>query len=418
MPKPRAETGQRSSGHRSTRRSGRGWVVRGVLAVSALVVGYTSLAGTLANVVVQADARAAHALAPDDGRIMAAAAAQGFAITPQAGQDSDQARLARKALQYDATAIEALNVLGLQGQLRSEEDIADRLFGYSVALSRRELQPQLWAIEEAVAQGDIDLALRNYDLALSTSSRARQILFPILASAVTEPAIRSRVVDMLAQNPGWGKEFISAAARSGSDPAAVAELFREGAGRGLPIEDAERTLVVTRLVAADLMDEAWAYYETFRPGVERSRSRGPNFGGVEAAAPFDWNVGTATGLSAAILQDGDGGLLDFAIPASTRARVVSQTQMLPPGNYRLEGRSRGIDQPERSRPYWTVSCNGGAELARVEVNSGQAATVFSGQFSVPADCPTQSLALVSRASDRVSGVTGQIEHVQIVPLQR
>jgi hypothetical protein len=176
--------------------------------------------------------------------------------------------------------------------------------------------------------------------------------------------------------------------------------------------------VVNGLVAQNLMDDAWTYYETFRSGVARNRSRDRDFDlGNKVPSSFDWTVATTPALSAAILQRQEDGFLDFAVPASTGAVVVSQTQLLPPGDYRLEGQSRGIDQPERSRPYWTLTCRAGPELGRVDVpNSVDSDGAFSGQLTVPANCPVQTLSFVLRASDEVSGVSGQIERVQLAPV--
>lgn len=402
-----------------TGRSGREWAVRGVLALGALMVGYVSTSATLANVLLRIDPSAAYLLAPRDGRIAAASAEQKFKVSLDSSGNSDSARLARRALRRDPTAVRALNVLGLQAQLREEEGLADRLFGYSFSLSRRELRAQMWAIEQAVERGDIGGALTNYDIALRTSPSARETLFPILSSAISESAIRRPLIDILSTKPVWGAVFIRYVSIQSPDPLAVAQLFEAANGRGLPIQDSDRARVVNGLVAQNLMEEAWSYYETFRPNAVRTRSRDPGFGlGNQAPSSFDWMVGNAPGLSVAFLGREDDGFLDFAVPPSTRAVVVSQTQLLPSGDYRIEGRSRGIDQPERSQPYWTLACRGGAELGRVDVpNSSEMNGAFSGKFTVPSSCPVQTLSLVLRSSDNVAGVSGQIDYVQLAPVK-
>lgn len=417
MPKIGAESSRRGSADRPAKRTGREWAVRGMLALGVLMVAYVSVTSAFANVLARADAQTASGFAFVDGRIRAASAARQFTAAPNSARSSEQAVLANEALRLDPTAVEALNVLGVQAQMRSDNAEADRLFSYSIALSRRELGPQIWSIEKAVAQGNIDQGLHNYDIAMRASEEARQILFPVLATAIAEPRIRDRLVGLLANEPVWGQPFLQFASTNGGDPAAVVGLLREGTERGLSIAEADRTRVLNRLVARGLMEQAWAYYQTIRRNADRSRSRDPNFSlGTDTPSPFDWNVGSTPGLSAAILRGGDGGFLDFAVPAGTRATVVRQVQMLPLGNYQLQGRSRGIDQPDRSRPFWTVSCRGGSELARVDVpNSGEGAADFSYKFSVPLGCPVQTLLFVVRASDKISGVAGQIEYLEVVP---
>lgn len=404
-------------GSRDASRSTREWIVRIAVAVVAIALGYLSVVTTLANVVVKVDPGNAIALNPRDGRILAAFAQQRFTTTPDASPGSEAVRLANQALRRDPTAVEALTVLGLRAQLQSEDDVADQVFRYSVWLSRRELQPQIWAIEKAVARGDIKEALRNYDIALRTSPRARDILFPILGSAVADPKIRSSLVPILTLDPIWAQPFVRYAANRSSDSSAVASLFRAVEAKGFPIDADDKALLVKNLVSKNLMDEAWDYYTTFRPAVVRNKSRDPNFElDARVRTPFDWNLRDTPGLSVAMLQEKGGGVVDFAVAPSTGATVMAQVQLLPPGDYRLSWRSRGIDQPARSRPYWLLTCLSGQELARIELqNLAESEGKSSGEFNVPATCSVQMLSLVLRASDDIAGITGQIEKSQILP---
>jgi hypothetical protein len=392
--------------------------IRGPLTLVALVLGFASLTHSVATVIEKADPRTAYALAPYDGRIAAAYGWKMFSVEPDAGGGgSQQTELATQALLKDPTAVEAISVLGLQAQLRADTELADAVFGYSVSLSRRELPPQIWAIENAVERGDIAMALENYDVAMRTSQRARDLLFPILASALTQPAIRSVLIDKLADRPDWGSRFISyVPGRDEADPRAVTAFFREGASRGLSIDEAERARGVQALVSRGFIEEAWSYYRTLRPRARRDRSRDPDFTHVGIApTPFDWTVGDAKGVSAAMVKDGDGGLFDFSVPPATRATVLNQLLLLPPGRYRLEGRSSGTDQPEKSRPYWALTCRSGRELGRVDLPSANGdEKPFSGEFIVPSSCPVQELSLVVRASDSISGVDGRIERASLV----
>lgn len=394
-----------------------GWAVRGLLALGAGAAGAISLSNSLANVIVGPSPASAYVLAPADGRVLAALAQEGFSVAPDSNTNSQQARLAKRALRLDATAVDALNVLAMQAEMRAESAMVDQLFGYSFALSRRELQPQIWMIEKAVERGDIEGALSNYDLALRTSRRAQQTLFPVLASALAEVKVRRAVLRLLVTKPVWTVEFLDYASAQGRDLQAVARLFRDGAGR-LPIEEVHRVRLVNGLAAQGLMEQAWDFYTTFRSGAARDRSRDPQFElQVETPSIFDWTTGTAPGLSAAIVPGANGGYLEFSVSPSTPAVVATQTQILPPGRYRIAGTSAGIDQPERSPPYWALTCQAGGELGRASVpNSTTDRGRFSGEFTVTSNCPVQTLSLVVRASGKASGVFGQITEAQLAPL--
>jgi len=394
------------------------WGIRGTAALAAAFLAYASVSATLANVVVRIDPVHAHRLSPSDGQITAAAAEQSFALTPDASIDSEVTRLAQLALRQDATAVSALSVLGLQAQLRRDVTGARELFSYSHQLSRRELRTQIWAIEEAVARGDIASALEHYDRALRTSRRARDILFPVLARAIAEPVVRAPLLETLSSDSAWGRAFIRYVAANAPEPQAVVLFFREGARAGLPIEDDDRSRLVNALVAEGATDEAWSLYDSFRREASRERSRDPNFElRTQVPAVFDWTALNPQGLAASIQRGEDGGVVHFSAGSGAGGTVLRQMQLLPPGLYRIEGRSRGIDQPEYSRPYWALTCHDGQELGRVPLpSSGDTPASFTGRFRVPSECPVQTLSLVVRASDAIAGIQGQIDTVQLVPV--
>ena len=407
--------------HRSLRseltlRDGRNWAARALVALIFVALGYLSIANSLANFVVKVQPRAAHALAPNNGVLMGRYSEKTFAQAPMTDPNSPAADLARRALLADPTAASALTVLGMQAQLRGDAAQARRIFAYSTALSRRELRPRVWAIEEAVFRGDIAAALHNYDIALRTSTEANNLLFPTLAAALSEPRIRAELVPILAKMPVWRKDFVAYVALSGVAPEGAMALFEEGRQFGLSVTDDVRADLVNALALQNKHEKAWTYYRSFRSGAQRDRSRDPRFSTLaRARTVFDWQEGADAGL-AAILREGGHGVLELTAPSNNGGEAISQTQILPAGTYYFEGRSRELQQPERSQPYWALTCSDGRELGRVAVsNSDKNEGRFSGRFIVPSDCTVQKLSLIVRPSDDIMGVTGQIERAQLIP---
>src|SRR5690554_3810190 len=86
----------------------REWCLRILLTTVAAAIGLVSLCDTLANLVVKADPGRAHAMAPWNGIITAAFAKEGTSLGFATVPNADQVRLARTALQQDATNPEAL----------------------------------------------------------------------------------------------------------------------------------------------------------------------------------------------------------------------------------------------------------------------------------------------------------------------
>lgn len=417
----RSDLSQRSSSRRSRpRRTLWEWVVRGLLAMAAGVVGYVSVTRTHALTIRANDIVSAVALAPDDARIIAfrAATLAGSEASPRNRAEAEH--LARRALRQDATAAAAASALGINAQVRGQTQAARRLFAYAETLSRRDLPTQLWAIEDAVARNDIPGALRHYDIALRTSSNAAALLFPVLGSAITEPPIRRSLVATLARRPRWSELFVEHVAGNGSDPLATVLLFRELGQVGVPIAGVSQSLLINTLAARGAFDAAWSYYASIRRGADKRMSRDPRFAAdIAMPAVFDWVPANADGLAASIQRTATDGLVDFSAPATVGGTLLSQSQMLPVGTYWLSGRSTAIDQAPNASPYWVLTCVDGRELGRIVVtNSSEAGGKFAGRLSVPAGCPVQVLMLVARPSDAVGGLSGQIEQVALRPLDQ
>ena len=398
------------------RRSPKEWAVRLALATVAVVLGYYSLTFSIAQVVVKRDPTLAYRLAPYDGRITAAYATSlaGPDATPQDRVRADT--LAKQALQQDPTAVAAASTLGINADVRGNKAAAQRYFAYAQKLSRRDLRTQLFMIENAVQREDVPGALHQYDIILRVSPKMGEVLYPVLASASADPAIRRELVKTLGGKPRWGESFIGFIADRGPDPESTAALFLDLRYTGVEVPQIARAGVVNALLAGGHIDAAWSYYAAIRPGVDRRRSRDPRFtANLDRSSQFDWMpINDGSGVT----TSSQGGIFDFAAPPSVGGPLLQQLQLLPPGSYRLSGHSIGIDQAAGSLPYWTLRCQNGNELGRVEVpNSSVANGNFYGTFNVPADCPVQMLLLTARSSDAIAGLSGQIDRVALVPTQ-
>lgn len=397
-----------------SRRSPREWTVRLVLAALAVVLGYYGVTFSIAQALVDRNPSLAYRLAPYDGRITAAYATSlaGEDATPEDRTRADE--LGKRALRQDSTAVAAAVTLGVNADVRGDKAAARRYFTYAQSLSRRDLRTQLWMIEYAVARGDVPAALHQYDITLRVFPDLEKLLYPVLASASGDPAIRSELAKTLVGKPLWGESFINFVAGHGPDPRSTAALFVELRRAGATVPASARAGVIDALIAKGQTDAAWSYYAAVRAGVDRRRSRDPRFAaGIEPPSRFDW-VPLSNGALTAGIQ---GGLFDFAAPASVGGPMLQQLQLFPSGRYRLIGHSTGIEQTEDASPYWMLKCQDGRELGRVNVpNSTTAGGVFTGMFSVPAGCPVQMLVLTARPSDAVAGLSGQFDRIELAPV--
>lgn len=398
-------------------RSPREWIMRGALALVVATTGYVSVIHSLAMTLSDKAPERASAMAPWDGRIAARASREMAGTALSAAPRARADRLALAALRMDPTAVPAVTTLGLSAQIRGQTAKARRLFAYSQELSRRDLQTQLWAIENAVGRGDIPGALENYDIALRTSRFTPELLYPVLTTAMNDPKIEQSLVATLSKKPLWTTSFIDYVASKG-DATASARLFRDLAAARVPVSGSARTGVIVALIKEKRFADAWRFYRSFQPSANLRMSRNPDFRiAPEHPSPFDWQpYSENSGTSAVIQPSQQTGFFDFAVPATIGGVVLRQMQLLPSGTYVLEGYSRGIEQSADARPYWSLKCDDDRELGRADIqNSTQEGGRFGGRFTVPDDCQVQHLMLTIRPSNLISGVTGQIDRALLRP---
>lgn len=381
---------------------------KSVMILAILVAGTFSVAQSLAQVLRKQSPQAAYSLAPGNGSVDAALAQTEMALAPASEVSSRPARLARAALTAEPIGVDALVVLGLQAQMRGEQADANRHFEYASKLSRRNLRARIWAIEQAVTEGDIRRALWNYDVALRTSRDAPRILYPVLARALAEPKVRSELRPLFARSPAWAPDFLAFAMTSGIEPKGALELLREQPATELKVNYRLKSKLVGALVAVDDYSSAWDYYKTFRDGASRYRARNPDF--IKPPlwpALFDWNTPGGSAISAQIDSKRSGGIVEFSIPAGISGAIVEQMQWLPPGSYAMRGTVSFTDPPGNAEPYWELACRDGRSLGRAVSRSvGAGVRESTGRFTVPQNCPLQTLSLNAVASDRIDGVTG------------
>lgn len=390
-------------------RSPQEWAVRIALAVGLALAGLVATVHSFAFTVRRGAPERAYALSPGDGRIGALLSERLSGPEATAADRMRASDIALSALRHDPTAVQAVATLGLSTAMKGDLVHARDWFRYAQYLSRRDLRTQLWAIEDAVARGDVNASLHNYDIALRTSSLASDLLFPVLASAVADPQVRAAVGKVLARKPSWNERFIDYAADHGQDPRTIALLFRDLARTPVTVPEQAKAIVIQRLIGERRYEDAWAYYASFRTSAVQDRSRDPNFvADLNSPTPFDWVPVNDRGIVSSV----GNGALNFTVPSSVGGLISRQVQMLPPGRYILEGHSANIDQSSDARPYWSLACLGDQEVGRVVLpSSSENGGYFKGQFIVPGGCTVQELSLIAQPTDKIGGMAAEIKNV-------
>lgn len=399
---------------RLSRRSPLEWGGRLSLALVAAVLGYVSVTQTLSAMVRNQAPDSAWRLAPGDGRSTAAYARSLALKNATAGERALSDTLGRQALREDATAVAAMTALAINAEVRGNVAGARRLMRYAHSLSRRDLQVELWLIEDGVGRGNIPEALRHYDIALRTSGPAADLLYPVLAQAIAEPLVRRELVRTLSTRPAWADSFTDYASTMGPNPQATAMLLHDLNRSGVHVSDGAGAATINGLIARGHVDEAWALYASLNRKARRDNIRNGRFSDqVLAPSTFDWTIVDQPGVVADLQFDRKGGLFDFSLPANTGGVILKQAQLLPAGRYKLAGHGVGLEYTRDAQPYWQLTCANGLVIGSVDIPPTQAG-VFSGDIVVPDGCSQQTLTFVARPSTRIEGVSGRIDRVEFI----
>lgn len=340
-------------------------------------------------------------------------------LRPDSRADGAVARQAGAALVQDPTAVEGLIVLGLQAQLRGDVRTSDQAFSLARRLSLRETKLSVWRIEKAVSNGDIDTALAEYDLALSTNKSSHDILFPVLARAIAEPVIAKRLAAKFSDEAGWHASFIEYVSDNFTNPSATVAFFRDLDRTGVSM-DANVADLVNGLVEKGFVDEARTLYLNGRKENPQNLVSNAGFSpDIRYPTVFDWSTAASSGLRSNLSRDGSAAYLTFDIAPGSSGTVVQQLLTLTPGTYEISGRVDGIDRRAANRLYWTFRCLNGLEIGQVTLaDNWSRSGSFSGTATLPGNCPAQNFALVARGSGGAGSVNGRILNVAVTRARR
>lgn len=395
----------------------RTWARRVLVIAAALVVAWFATLHAVASSMKSGAAARAYGLTPWDGQIAGKYARTQIPSRPDAARLAAADAVARAALAHEPTSIDAVATLGFNAQLRGDARRAAALMNLAERLSRRDLLVQIWAIEDHVRRNDVPGSLGHYDIALRTSRKSRDLLFPILASAVADPDIARATTKLLADRPFWAPDFLFYAAGQAPDPRGVASLFARLQTAGYPVAEPARAVLINNLVAKLGFDGAWPYYVRAHPGADRTRSRDQRFRDESASrSPFDWQFFGDGGVSAAVERGAEGNVLGFSIAPGTAGLMARQVQLLPPGSYMLRSVTGRLSAPEAARPTWEVTCLDGRPIDRMPIaDPGERRGVAMRRIEVPRDCPVQYLSLRARPHELMTSLDGDIVEASLVP---
>lgn len=396
-----------------------------LIAPFVLVAAWLSIAVSGASIMRYAQPDLALKFQPVDARAQGRLAELTLLRGRGRGAELQEAeRLAHEALQRDVTLVSAWRTLGMVAAAREQARRTTDLFHFAASVSRRDLPTQLWLIEERVQQNDVAGALNHYDIALRTTSSSRELLFPILMSAMGDPTMVQSFATLMNSRPPWRHAFIERLASAPPSAENLVRLLALTRSTAAPEEQALVAASMRTLIDQGEPRAAWRLYTM----LGRARAapdllvRNGGFDRPNAFPPFDWQLQQDTNLIAEQrAPSGPGGDARLQISAENGVggRVAGQLLLLRPGAYEITAQA-GVNEDARpAKLYWRVSCTGaeGALLDETDLPALTNRLSSTARFVVPqAGCAAQQLELGVRPDLELASVGAWLDSVAIRPI--
>jgi hypothetical protein len=307
-----------------------------------------------------------------------------------------------RALLEDPLNARAFRVLGQLSGGTSEP-------GLMQAAARRSLlesEAVLWVMRRNYEDGDYRSAGRYADILLRTlpsSQTAVQAAMAVLGRIAETPATSGELKQLLASNPRWRSPFFGLLPGSVSDARAPLELLLALRDTPTPPTTSEIGPYLKFLIEHKFYDLAYYTWLQFLP-PEQLNKAGYLFNGsfevVPTGLPFDWILTSGSGATMEIAErtDGKGAHALFLEFGVGRVEGLSVTQMviLAPGDYQFRGTYKADIVSQRGL-QWRVVCASKSMpvIGESPIIIGAKAdwSDFKFSFTVPTDCPLQSVEL-------------------------
>jgi hypothetical protein len=319
----------------------------------------------------------------------------------------------RAALARDLTVLPAIELRAADLAASGRTPQAERLFLLSNRLSRRSLATRLWLIQTSVDRGDVAGALANFDIALRTSTRAPEILYPILAKASADPTLTVPLARLLDRPSDWRLMYFEWALANDPDTHSLANVTMQMRSRPLIHANTIDQRLIEQLVTKGDFVQALRLRRWFDPRPAPLVAD-PHFEGRSAQFPFGWGLVSDGSVEAELSLSSNGPVLAYRAASSHSGQVAAQLLALPAGRYVLATRTAAAAAGDA--PLWSIACgeDGGASLAELEQPMTAHAETAT-DFVVPGRCPAQWLVLQLRPSGRSTAQSGAIEWVSVRP---
>ncbi len=325
---------------------------------------------------------------------------------------------AQRALRNDPLNARALRILAQVAEHGSDVGQTEALMQGAAQRSPQESLAIFWVMRQKYRDRDYAEAIRYADILLRTRPQLSGHVFPMLGRIAEIPVAKGQLKNVLAKAPPWRAQFFDTLSRNVTDARTPLELLLSLRDTATPPTDAERQAYLQALIEHKLYELAYYSWLQFLP-PDQLANAGRLFNGSfevpPSGLPFDWVFKKAPGVNVKFSPRPDREreqalLIEFGPGRVDFGSGLSELVLLPPGNYRLEGKYKA-DLVSQRGLQWSVRCADATELIGVSTTMNGSSPTWQDidlTFAVPdGDCPAQyvTLALDARSASEqfVSG---------------
>ena len=313
-------------------------------------------------------------------------------------------RLALESIDRSPLNPDAAAILGYAKGVRSGAEAATPFMAASTDMAWGNETAQLWMLGRAAASKRYEEAVVRTD-ALLRQRLHREELFAFLRGLTGSPAALPPLARSLARRPKWRMDYMQLLTALSPDAYEPHwRLLQEMEKTSAPPTSAEVSAYVSRLAADEFFNEARAAWIRFsHRGTDGDLVQDGDFkgvGGTGGTSPFEWTVERLAGLSIGLhLPPGpkNAPALHVTSDGSPSGTALTQTIVLPPGNYLLTMEAREVQADSLRSVGWQLVCIGGNGPAQVSASppsgSDRDWQRISSGVRIPEGCPAQRLEL-------------------------
>jgi hypothetical protein len=317
-------------------------------------------------------------------------------------QELDQIRAwAELALRNDPLNARALRILGQVAHQNSNEQLANALMRAAAERSLHEGVATYWSMLRSFEAGDYPTTLQYADILLRTFGQTRPYVNLVVARLAETAGVAVEVRKLLINNPPWRSQFLIDLPRGIADARTPLDIFLTLKSTPSPPQLPELKPYLDFLVKRDLHELAYFAWLQFLPAEQLTkvtRLFNGSFDYPPSGLPFDWVFSEGSGTSIQVTErpdeENNNALrIEFG-PGRVNFGGITQLVLLPAGQYQLRGTHKPEILSERGL-IWQILC-GKTPIGESQpvLGTDLAWSEFVVPFTVPADCPLQTINLV------------------------